>query len=154
VVSFSKWRKPPGVFRLSQYLLHDKSGTNSKKLINRTIKELRQDEQEYEELACGELSGLYYLNNNKSFSFIDTAYWGNGIDGRIKVDPGKTDLDRAIGYTRAMRMTSHYWELGNDKVHLWFSYRHFFAQSEVSDKILNAEITKVKEIFSTIKMIG
>lgn len=152
VVSFAKWRKPPGVFRISRHLLHAQVSTKSEQLINQAIAELAQDEIEYELLEAGDLSGIYYKVNNRSYNFSDTLYWGNGLDRRLKDEPKGSELEQAIWLSSALRMTEHFWELGNDKMHIWFSYRHFYLQSEESDKKLNEEIAKVKEIFPTIRM--
>lgn len=155
MVSFSKRYKPIGVFRIHKHIEHDKAGTDSKKLINKTIKELRNDgNEDYENLDFGDFSGIYHKNNNKSYDLIDTFYWGNRLNGGFFNNPKKTDLEQAIDVTRMLRMTVHYWEFGNSKIHIRFTYRHFFLQSEESDKILNEEIAKIKEIFPTIKMIG
>jgi len=149
---FYKRRNPPGVLRMSRLLL-DATSPSSKQMIETTLEKLREDENEqHEKISFNDLSGIYYMRQ-KQFNHIDSLYWGAGQAGKYQDKLPKTEIEWALSVMNLTRMTMHYWEFGNDKVHFWFSYRHFFAQDEDSDKILHAEIAKVKEIFPTIKMI-
>jgi hypothetical protein len=148
---FYKRQNPAGVLRMSSLLL-DATTPSSKQMIETTLDKLKEDENDqYEKIGFNDFSGIYYMRQ-KQFNPIDSLYWGTRQIDKYKDKLPKTEIEWALSVFNLTKMTMHYWELGNDKVHFWFSYRHFFSQDKDSDQILQIEIAKVNEIFSTIKM--
>jgi hypothetical protein len=143
-----KW--PIGVLRMSRIQL-DENPPSTEELIQFT-KDTFEEEgiENAEEVVYGDLKGIKYFCT-KTFNYVDDAYWPGGLVAKWqKKLPKNNELEWAMTVSNLMTMTMRYYQFGNDKVHFYFTYRHFFNQTEEGQQELDKELERVEEILKSI----
>lgn len=150
-ICFFRKRNPIGVLRMSRLVLDEDTPT-SEQLIQGTLDILNEDDNDtHERISFPGLSGIYYARKKSYNVLSDSPYWG--VEGQLIKRQNaipKSGIEQAIGITKLMTMTMNYWDLGNEKIHFWFSYRHFYIHDKKSKKKLDKELEEVKKILSGI----
>lgn len=144
-----KW--PTGVLRMSRIML-DENPPSSKQLLEETKATFEEEGiKNQKEIDINGMKGVEYFDM-KTFNVVDDYYWPGGQVAKYQNKLSKdNELEWAMGVSNLMRMTMRYYQFGNERIHFYFSYRHFFNQSEKTQLALDDELKRVEEILKSIK---